>query len=283
MTKAATFTDISEAKVFFPDNMLAKKVKIAHGAVIGKSVIIGEGTIIGAYATIADWTTIGKNCVIHSHTSIGSKPQNQESNDEKSYVIIGDNTQIREFVTVNSAIGSEQATRIGSHCLLSAGSHIAHNCTIGNHVIISNAVHLADHAEVEDWVTIGGLTIIQRFVKIGRNAMIGATSKVVQDIPPFILANGNPAQAFGLNNIGMNRMGINDNNRRILKHAYKIMYYSGDSLSQTLAIMKQQLPVCEELEHLMVFLRNNKKGICNKHKSKIRSKGIRNNLYYSID
>jgi len=263
-----TFSKECETEMLLTGVTYGENVEIGHGAVIGKNVIIGAGTKIGAYATIDGWTTIGNNCIIHPHVSIAAE-SHKNKHDVKSSVIIGDNTQVREFVTINGSSGRDQETRIGSHCLLSAYSHVDPNCSIGNHVVMSNAVHLAAHVEVEDRAVVGGLTMVHEFTRIGRNAMVGGASKVIQDVPPFIMVNGNPAKAFGINTIGMRRIGISENIRRTLKNAYKILYLSGLCYSRALEVMEQQLGLCEELEYFMAFLRGNKREICKvAHKAK---------------
>lgn len=241
---------------------LGKNVEIGPYAIIGKDVTIGNDTRIGAHTVIDGWTTIGEKCVIHSNVSIGAEPQDKKFKDEKSYVIIGDHTQIREFVTINRATGEEKETRIGSNCLLLSYSHIAHNCIIGNHVVMSNAANLAGHVELEDKVIVGGLAGVHQFVKIGRSAMVGSASKVVQDIPPFITVDGNPAQPAGLNTVGMVRSGVDEKTRRVLKRAYKILYLSGLRLPQAIEAMEKVLPPCAELNDFIRFLRKTERGIC---------------------
>lgn len=253
---------LHETAVISPYAKLGKGVEIGSYAVVGDNVIIGDGTKIKAHAVIKGWTTIGKNCIIHSFVAIGTEPQDKKFRGEKSYVIIGDYTQIREFVTINRATGENQETRVGSNCLLLAYSHVAHNCIVGNHVTMSSAALLAGHVTVEDGVTIGGSAGVHQFVKIGRNAMVGGLSKVVKDVPPFITVDGNPAYAAGLNTIGMVRSGIDETTRRKLKKAYKILYRSGYTLPNALEAIEQQLPLCEELEHFKQFLRNGERGIC---------------------
>jgi UDP-N-acetylglucosamine acyltransferase len=262
--KLLVLDKIHETALISPTAKLGKDVEIGPYATIGSHVSIGDGTKIGARTVIEGWTNIGKNCIIHASASIGSEPQDRKFNGEKSYVTIGDNTKIREFVTINRGTGEEEITQIGSNCLLLAYSHVAHNCNIGNHVVMSNAVNLAGHVEVEDRVTIGGLVGIHQFVKIGRNAMIGGFSKVVQDVPPFVIVDGNPAQVAGLNKIGMSRTGVEENACKLLKKAYKILYNSGLRLDQAIAVIEQELPGCEEVGHLTKFLSNSARGICRK-------------------
>lgn len=257
---------IHETAVVHPGARLGKDVEIGPYAVIGENVLIGDGTKIGAHAVIDGWTSIGKNCVIFPSASIGSEPQDLKFKGEKSYVFIGDNTKIREFATVNRATGEGEETRIGSHCLLQAYTHVAHNCIVGNHVIMSNAATLAGHVIVEDRAVIGGLAGVHQFVKIGRNVMVGGLTKITQDIPPFVIVDGNPAKVRGLNNVGIARAGVDETARRNLKKAYKLLYRSGLSLAQAIAMMEQELETGEEIEHMMRFLRNAERGICRGHR-----------------
>lgn len=253
---------IHETAVVHPGARIGKDVEIGPYAVIGEHVLIGDGTKIGAHVVIDGWTSIGKNCVIFPSASIGAEPQDLKFNGEKSYVFIGDNTKIREFATINRATGEGEETRVGSNVLLMAYTHVAHNCIVGNNVIMSNGATLAGHVVVEDRAVIGGLTGVHQFVKIGRNAMIGGASKIVQDVPPFVIVDGHPAKVAGLNNVGLARANISVNARRNLKKAYKILYRSGLSLAQAIAVMEQELELCEEVEHLLRFLRNVERGIC---------------------
>jgi UDP-N-acetylglucosamine acyltransferase len=262
--KILVLNKIHETAVISPNAKLGKDIEIGPYAVIGNHVSIGDGTRVGAHTVIDGWTSIGRNCMIHASASVGSAPQDKKFIGEKSYVTIGDNTHIREFVTINRGTGEKEKTQIGSNCLLLAYSHVAHNCIIGNHVVMSNAVNLAGHVEVEDKVTIGGLSGVHQFVKIGRNAMIGGFSKIVQDVPPYVTVDGNPAQVAGLNKIGMARAGIEENVRTVLKNAYKILYYSGLPMNQAVDLMEQELPRCEELEHFIKFIRSSARGVCRK-------------------
>ncbi len=257
-----TLRKIHETAVIYPGARLGKDVEIGPYAVIGENVVIGDETKISAHVVIDGWTSIGKNCVIYPGASIGADPQDLKFAGEKSYVFIGDNTKIRECATVNRATGEGEETRIGSNCLMMAYTHVAHNCVVGNHVIMSNAATLAGHVVVEDRAVIGGLAGVHQFVKIGRNAMIGGASKVVQDVPPFIIVDGRPARVSGLNNVGMSRSGMNEQARRSMKKAYRILYRSGLRLQEAIAMMEQELDSCEEVEHFLRFLRNAERGIC---------------------
>lgn len=253
---------IHETAVVYPGANIGKEVEIGPYAVIGPNVVIGDGTKICAHAVIEGWTSIGKNCTIYSGAVIGGEPQDLKFVGEKSYVFIGDNCKIRECVTISRATGEEQETRIGNNCLLMACTHIAHNCVLGNNIIISNGTGVAGHVTIEDRAVIGGLSGIHQFVKIGRNAMVGGMAKIVQDVPPFVIVDGNPAHVAGLNSVGIARAGITTAVRKDLKKAYKILYRSGYSLEQAIQEMEQELTSSEEVEHLLRFLRNVERGIC---------------------
>ncbi|WP_371377722.1 acyl-ACP--UDP-N-acetylglucosamine O-acyltransferase [Sporomusa aerivorans] len=253
-----------------------KGIVIGPGAIIGKDVVLGEGTKIGAHAIITGRTIVGRNCVIHPHASIAAGQFSNQHAKENS-VIIGDNTTIREFVTINGSTGKGLQTQIGSHCLISAYSQIDAHCVVGDSVVISNAVRLAAYAEIESQAVIGGLALIHPFIKIGRNAMIGGISKVIHDVPPFIMVNGNPAQAFGINLLGMRRAGISETKRQIIKKAYKILYLSGLNIARALEVMEEQLVLCEELKYFIAFLRSNNREICSKgraSKSKLNPRQV---------
>lgn len=253
---------IHDTAVIHPGARLGKDVEVGPYAVIGENVVIGEGTKIGAHAVLDGWTSIGKNCLVFPGASIGAQPQDLKFIGEKSYVFIGDNTKIRECATVNRATGEGEETRIGANCLMMAYTHVAHNCVVGNNVIMSNAATLAGHVIVEDRAVIGGLTGVHQFVKIGRNAMIGGASKVVQDVVPYTIVDGHPAKVSGLNSVGISRAGIPIESRRNIKKAYKLLYRSGLSLAQAIAVIEQEVDSCAEVDHLLRFLRNAERGIC---------------------
>ena len=253
---------IHDTAVVYPGARISRDVEIGPYAVIGENVFIGEGTKIGSHVVIEGWTTIGKNCQIHHGSAIGGAPQDLKFKGEKTFLFIGDNTIIREFVTINLATSEGEETRIGTNCLIMATAHIAHNCQIGNHVIISNGAGIAGHVMIEDRAIISGMSGIHQFVKIGRNAMIGGASKVVQDVPPFVIADGRPARVCGLNSVGISRAGMSELARSNLKKAYRILYRSGLQLSEAITMMEQELESGEEVDHLLRFLRNVDRGIC---------------------
>ena len=235
---------IHDTAVVAPTARIARNVEIGPYAVIADHVDIGEGTVIGPHVVISEWTKIGRDCHIFQGASVGEVPQDLKFKGEKSYTFIGDRTTIRECATVHRATGEGEETRIGDDCLLMAYTHVAHNCVLGNRIIMSNAAMLAGHAIVEDGVVIGG------------------TSKLVQDVVPYTMVDGHPARAVGLNSVGISRAGIPIEIRRRIKQAYKILYRSGLNLAQAIAVIEQEVDSCEEVEHLLRFLRNAERGIC---------------------
>ena len=262
MENSKVIAFIHDTAVVSPTARIGKNVEIGPYSVIGDNVEIGEGTHIGPHVVIQGWTSIGRDCRIFQGASIGEIPQDLKFKGEKSYTFIGDRTTIRECATVHRATGEGEETRIGNDCLLMAYTHVAHHCVVGNHVIMSNAAMIAGHVVVEDRAVIGGMAGVHQFVKIGRNAMVGGASKLVQDVVPFTIVDGRPAKAVGLNSVGLSRAGIPVEARRRIKQAYKILYRNGLSLSQAIAVIEQEVDSCEEIEHFLRFLRNAERGIC---------------------
>ena len=254
-------SNIHSTAVVHPDAKIGQGVIIGPGAVIGENVSIGDGTKIGANVVVGGWTTIGQRCELYPGSAVGLEPQDLKFKGEKSFCNIGDETVIRECVTISRATGEGEETRIGNNCLFQACTHVAHNCIVGNNVIMSNCAGLAGHVIVEDRVVIGGIAGIHQFVKIGRTAMVGGMAKVVQDIPPYVIADGQPARVIGLNSVGLSRAGISEEVRHDLKQAFRIIYRSGFSLSRAIEEMEMQLNSSVEIENLLRFLRNADRGI----------------------
>ncbi|BEU88509.1 acyl-ACP--UDP-N-acetylglucosamine O-acyltransferase [Selenomonas sp. TAMA-11512] len=244
------------------NSTIASGAKIGAHSVIGHDVKIGTGTVVESHAVIDAWTTVGKDCRIFQFASVGADPQDLKFKGEISYTIIGDRTTIREYSSIHRATGEGEETRVGSDSLLMACTHVAHNCVIGNNVIMSNAAMIAGHAIVEDRAVLGGMCGVHQFVKVGRNAMIGGMSKIVQDCVPYTIVDGHPARVVGLNSVGISRAGIPAEARRKIKQAYKILFRSGLSLAQAIAVIEQEVESSDEVEHFLRFLRNADRGIC---------------------
>jgi UDP-N-acetylglucosamine acyltransferase len=230
-------------------------VKVGPYAVIGEQVTIGPGTEIGPHVVIDGDTTIGAHNRIFPGAAIGLESQDLKYDGSMSRVVIGDNNLIREYVTINRATDAGAATLLGSNNLLMAYSHVAHNCVVEDNVIIANSVALAGHVYVESGARISGLVGVHQFVHVGRLAMIGGLSRIDRDVPPFTLLNGNPAYVRGLNQVGLQRAGLTADPQayRELKQAYRLVYRSGESLSNAVAKLSQSSSN-ELVNHFSQFL-----------------------------
>ncbi|MGQ4646466.1 acyl-ACP--UDP-N-acetylglucosamine O-acyltransferase [Lyngbya aestuarii] len=229
-------------------------VQIGAYAVIGENVKIGRETSIGAHAVIEGPTEIGSRNKIFPGAVIGLEPQDLKYDGAPSWVRIGDDNQIREYVTINRATGAGQATLVGNGNLLMAYVHIAHNCLIADSVVIANGVALAGHVQIESKAVIGGVLGIHQFVHIGCLAMVGGMSRIDRDVPPYMLVEGNPARVRSLNLVGLKRAGIASTEIAQLKKAFRTIYRSGCTFNQALESL-ESLPDNQHLQHLMLFLR----------------------------
>ncbi len=250
-----TSADIDSTAVVHPTAKLGKGVRIGAYSIIGEDVEIGDNTMIGTSVVISRWAKIGKDCRISHGTTIGTPPQDHKYRGEKSWVVIGDRCQIREFVTIHLPTGEGNTTRIGNDVMIQIYSHIPHNANIGNNVVIAGYVAMAGHAQIDDYAIIGGMTTIHQFVRIGKMAMIGGNSRIAKDIPPFMLAEGNPMQVRALNSVGLMRRGVSAESQNELKKAFKILFKSGLNLTQAVFEMKKKLNVSyPEISYLIEFL-----------------------------
>lgn len=244
-----------------PGAKLGRNVAVGPYTLIGENVEIGEGTSIGAHNVIDGWTKIGAHCRIFHSTCLGVEPQDLKFGGEPSAVEIGDHNTIREFVTIHRATDKDRKTCIGSHNLLMAYVHIAHDCVVGNHTIIANAVNLAGHVTVQDYASIGGVTPVHQFARVGAHAYIGGGSRVPQDVPPFFLAAGNPLRVVGINKVGLERRGFTPETRNVLLRAYKILYRSEKNVSQAVEAIRGELPDIPEIRQLTDFIESSERGI----------------------
>lgn len=249
-----------------PQAELADDVEIGPYAVVGPRLRIGAGSSVGAHAVLSGRTTIGRDNRIFPHAAVGGVPQDKKYGGEDTELAIGDGNTIREFCTVN--IGTAQGggvTRIGSDNWIMAYVHIAHDCRVGDHCILANAVTLAGHVELGDWVILGGLTAVHQFVRVGSHAMAGGGTILVQDLPPFVICNGNPAAAHGLNSEGLKRRGFSVEAIAALRRAYKTVYKEGltaaAACEQLQRVAEQTPAAAAELLALADFVRSSTRGI----------------------
>ncbi len=242
---------------------LAPDVEVGPYSVIGEGVVIGKGTKIAAHAVLEGPTQIGEKCQIFPFASIGTIAQDVKFGGEKTELIIGDRNIFREFVTMNRATAEgEGKTVIGSDNFFMAYSHVAHNCTIGNFVIMANAATLAGHISIDDHAIIGGLATVHQYVRIGAYSLMGGCSGAVKDIPPYMLVSGHRAKLFGLNIVGLKRHGFDLDTIAKLKRAYRIIFRQKLQLRKAIAKVREEIDNCEEVEHLLSFIENSKRGVC---------------------
>lgn len=243
------------------------QAKIANNAVvepfttIHKNVEIGEGTWIGSNVTILEGARIGKNCRIFPGAVIAAVPQDLKFRGEDSLVIIGDNTTIRECVTVNRGTNYSGKTEIGENCLIMAYAHIAHDCHIGNNAIIVNSVQLAGHIKIGDWAIIGGLSAVHQFVTIGKHTMISGGSLVRKDVPPYLKAAREPLAFVGINSIGLRRRGFESENIREIQNIYRTIFQNKLNNTQALDKLEAEFPVSPERDEIIDFIRKSGRGI----------------------
>ncbi len=241
---------------------LGAGVTVGAFAVIGPQVTIGPGTAVGHHASVVGRTSLGAGNRIFPFASIGGIPQDLKYRGEDTSLIIGDNTTVREFVTVNLGTeGGGGVTSIGGGSLLMAYAHVAHDCRVGNGVVMANCATLAGHVTIEDHAIIGGLTAVHQFVRIGTMAMVGGASAVAMDIPPYMTASGNRAELFGPNLVGLKRHGLDEERIGALKKAYRIIFRSELTLQEALERAERELPATPEVAHLVEFLRSSERGV----------------------
>jgi UDP-N-acetylglucosamine acyltransferase len=248
-------------------------------AIVHPHAKIGAGCRIGPYCVIGEHVTLGTNCKLHSHVvidghtrlgkeneifpfaSIGLQTQDLKWKGGVTRTQIGDRNTFREYVSIHSATGEGEVTTVGSDNHILAYCHIAHNVTVGNRVIMSNVATLAGHVTVEDYAVIGGLAAVHQFCRIGTMAMIGGCSKVVQDIPPYMIGDGNPAETRTVNKVGMERNGVSESAQIALRHAYKILFRERLTIPNALTKIEKKLPLSPEVKHLIQFVRASERGI----------------------
>ncbi len=244
-----------------PGATIADNVVIEPFVNIEKDVVVEEGTWLGPNASIMAGARIGKNCKIFPGAVIGAVPQDLKFKGESSNVIIGDNTTVREFVTINRGTSAKGKTVIGNNVLLMAYVHVAHDCHIGNHVIITNATNLAGEVIIDDWAIIGGMSAIHQFVHIGSHVFVGGGSLVRKDVPPFIKAAREPLMFAGVNSIGLRRRNFSNEKINEIQHIYRVLYEKSFNNTQALDYMEAEMPASKERDEIVVFIKESKRGI----------------------
>ena len=254
-------TEIHSTAVVDSKARIDEHVSIGPFAVIEGDVEIAAGTTIGSHVLVADGARIGNECHIHKGAVVATMPQDLKFGGEPTTFEIGNNTTIREFCTLNRGTKESGTSKVGSNCLLMAYTHVAHDCVIGDNVILANGVQVAGHVTIEDYVIIGGMAGVHQFCRVGQHAMVGGLFRIVQDVPPYILAMGEPLKYGGLNSIGLRRRGFQAETLRALKQTYKLLFRSKLNVSQALQRTAAEVELIPEVKNVINFIRQAERGI----------------------
>ncbi len=254
-------TDIHPSAIIEKGAKIGKNVTIEAYATVKGGVTLEDNVVIKSHAYIDGNTTIGEGTIIWPFASIGTKTQDLKYRGEKTFVVIGKNCEIREFVTINSSCGENTIVRIGDNCLIMAYCHVAHNCALGNRVIMANSVNLAGHVTVEDNVVIGGMAAVHQFSRIGRYSMVGGFSRLTHDMPPYAIGGGCPYKLGGLNLIGLKRNGFSLALRKSLVKAFKLTYRSNLKLADAIEAIENEIEMNQHVKHWIDFCKTSKRGL----------------------
>ena len=244
-----------------PSTRFGNNVQVDPFTMIQGDVEIGDGTWIGSNVTIYDGARIGKNCRIFPGSVISAVPQDLKYAGEKTIIEIGDNTTIREFVTINKGTVALGKTTVGADCLLMAYVHVAHDCVIGNNCILANGVTLAGHISIDDYAIIGGLSAVHQFVHIGGHVMISGGSLVRKDVPPFTKSAHEPLAYIGINSVGLRRRGFNNEIIGNIHEIYRTLFQKGFSVNKALSVIEEEIPKTDVRDQIIAFVKNSSRGI----------------------
>lgn len=240
---------------------LGKNVIVSPFATIEDKVEIGDNTWIGPNAVIMNYTKIGSNCKIYPGAVIGAEPQDLKFKGEESTVEIGNNTTIREFVTIHRGTLDKMTTKVGDNCLIMAYVHIAHDCIVGNNVIIANSVGLSGHIVIEDYAIIEGMSAAQQFIRIGKHSFVAGASLIRKSVPPYVRCAREPLQYIGVNTVGLTRRGFTPEQIKQIEDIYRIIYVKGYNLQNALEIVEKEIPDSIFKHEILSFIRSQKDGV----------------------
>ena len=244
-----------------PEAKIGNNVTIEPFATIQKNVIIGDGSWIGSNVVIWEGARLGKNVKVFPGASVSAIPQDLKFAGEETETFIGDNTVIREFVTISRGTSDKYKTVVGTNCLLMAYVHIAHDCFVGNNCILANVVQLAGHVQIDDWAIIGGSSAVHQFVRVGAHVMVSGGSLVRKDIPPYTKAAREPLTYCGVNTIGLKRRGFDADKVGEIQEIYRYIFLKGLNNSKALDLVEKELPTSNEKENIVNFIRSSERGI----------------------
>ncbi|HAV62666.1 MAG TPA: acyl-[acyl-carrier-protein]--UDP-N-acetylglucosamine O-acyltransferase [Verrucomicrobiales bacterium] len=252
---------IHPTAIIHPGASIGDGCEIGPFCVIGEHAALGAGNRLHSHVVIEGHTVIGSRNEIFPFTTVGVRTQDLKWKGGTTWTRIGDDNTIREHVEIHSATGDGEETVIGSHNNILAGSHIAHNCVLQNHTILSSA-GLAGHVLVEDYAIVGGKAVVHQFCRVGTMSIIGGVSKVVQDVPPYMMIDGNPAVTRTVNKVGLERRGVSDEAQKALRQAFKLLFKEKLTISNALARIAEELPQVPEIVRLAEFARTSERGLC---------------------
>lgn len=252
---------VHASAVVAPEAELGAEVCIGPFCVVGPNVRLGDGVTLRSHVNVEGHTTLGAGCEVWPFASVGSKTQDLKFKGGAPRLNVGERTVIRECATLSCATDDGDATQVGAGCLIMAYCHVAHDCIVGDRVIMANGVTLAGHVMIEDDAILGGLTGIHQFVRIGRMSILGGFTKAVKDIPPYMMADGDPLKVFGPNKVGLERHGVAADTQKALKAAYKLVFRSDVTTAQALGRIEAELTPSPELRHFVEFIRASERGI----------------------
>lgn len=256
-----TAARIHPTAIIAPDADIAPDVEIGAFAIVGGGCAIDTGCVIAPRATLERNVTLGRNVKVGIGTVLGGAPQDLKYAGEETTVEIDDGTVIREYATINRGTAHSFKTTVGTNCLIMSYVHIGHDCRIGNNVILSNVVQLAGHVTIEDKAIISGVSAVHQFARIGRHSFIGGMSRVSKDIPPFLKAVGNPVKLYGLNTIGLQRSGMDEETIRELKRAYRLLFRSDLNVTQAIERAQTEIEPLPEVKELIRFVEASERGV----------------------
>ncbi len=240
---------------------LGVDIEIGPYSIVGPNVKLGDRVRIMPHVFLDGHTTLGAECTVFPFASVGAATQDLKFKGGTTFVEIGDRTTIRECATIHSGTADGEVTRVGSGCLIMAYCHVAHGCRVGDRVIMANAASLSGDVAVEDDAVIGGMTGIHQFTRVGRMAMVGGMSRITQDVPPYLLVEGNPPAVHGVNSVKLQRLNVSAETQATLKKAYKLLYREGLSTRQAVDRIRAELPPVPEIVHLLAFIESSQRGI----------------------
>jgi UDP-N-acetylglucosamine acyltransferase len=252
---------IHPTAIIDPSAKLGEGVAVGPYAIVGAESVLGDGCEIASHAVIGPYTLLGRGNRIFPHACVGGEPQDLKFKGEKSFLELGDENLVREFVTLNRGVGEGGRTVIGSRCLFMAYSHVGHDCILGSDLVVANSVALAGHVTVEDHAVLGGLCAVHQYARIGAYAMAGGGCMMAKDVVPYVMISGDIPQMFGLNVIGLKRHGFTPGEIKVLDEAYKLLFRSKMNTSQALEALAALADEGGRVRHLIDFVKSSQRGI----------------------